>query len=79
MSSIKELQSDLRCHLTEDGGMQLNDLEVLDLFRRLADIQEANELLQKDISRLRNTIGKPLISLIENFGPVVEYQRAEGE
>lgn len=71
MSSIKELQSDLLCHLTEDGGIRLNKLEALDLFRRLADIRETEE-------NLRTIISKPLVSLVDDF-EIMALRKAEGE
>jgi len=71
-ATLTELQSDLLCHITDDGGLLLNKDETHDLFMRLADIRETQE-------RLRDIVSKPLVSLIDDFQMIQLLRKADGE
>lgn len=78
MSDLDTLISDILCHVTDDGGAKLSKLELHDLISRLIEINAQTAALAQQIAKLREIIGKPLVSLIDDF-EMIKLHKAQGE
>jgi hypothetical protein len=78
MSDLDTLISDILCHVTDDGELRLSKLELHDLITRLIEINAQTEALSQQIAKLREIIGKPLVSLIDDF-EMIKLHKVQGE
>lgn len=65
--SLDELISDILCHVDDNGELKLSKTELHDLMTRLIAINDSTTVLSEQIKKLRDIIGKPLVSLIDDF------------